>query len=1101
MQSSSAERFSLKYRHSSSTIAMLVVGAVCLVVGCTGTPVDETVRPSEDRGDDVSEDLSGELPSVSWEQPTESPSQFGPLLVDAGGDAYRPDIPVEEPTDTDMPPEPELELLSIVPASGPTEGGTDIVIVGRRFTPLTDVFLAGELCLDIDFIDDTKIFCSTPPNSTGRATVKAVDADEQVALEGAFEYFAPVLLSAIEPSSGPSSGGMPTELTGTGFTANTRVSIGGRVGSFIEVLDERTIRFSTPPGEPGLQTVRVSNENGLDSAEDAFRYYEPLSIRSVRPAVGHAAGGDVVEIWGSGFSDSGELRTYFGLLESETEVLSDTVIRAVTPPGPAGHSVDVEVISAENGEIVMPQGFLFLAPEAESGLVSIVPASGSSDGGYPVVLSGFGVDEVSDGGGVWFGDEPAEIVDRGESYLVVTAPANEPGSVDVTVELEGGASTLTDGFTYLVGIRIDSIDPAEGDVEGDTAFTISGSGFVAGSRVLFGGLPATDVEVTSTLITGRTPVGVPGFVDVVVMAPGGLTGSLPDGFRYTVDMEVFGFSPPSGSVAGGTRVVIRGSGFVAPLIVTFGEVTATDIAVLDSASLAVYTPPHEAEFVNIEVSQGEEIEVAPGRFLYYDPSSIDWGSWGEEILGSVNVTVISDQGVPLPDAYVQLNIRGESVYGAVTDANGQVTISGPDLRGEQTVSATRMGFNSATVQSVNASNITVVLSCVPDGQCFSADACRDGFVCTCGPPFMAPGICLLDRYCGIEIETQEQFDAICLSSYEAPPLGVITGHLTGLHKIVDPEPHERIMGTVVTTQPHPFIRSSISPGNGNTLEDDGPYTLQSQVGEIALVAICGVQNDEEHIFTPMWMGVKRGLFIIEGTTYEIDIECNIRLSEEITIKAVNPPLLPPDGPDTLRHRPWLHFGSEGYYGFTEFEAGTDDTVTSCCYPPLVDDLAGVEYAVVGGAYRGYGSPRSIALIDGLRDPNEVFVLPEFTPIALLTTPARSEPFLGRFLEWVLTSDATPDYYELDIVDARDPRTVYWSVLVPGDQTLVNLPYWPEGTSSGAFPATTMLLIMRAVNAISFDFDNFGANDFTFMNRRSYSIQYYVLDNSGESPPG
>ena len=1089
------------HRHTKTRLTLLFVGAVCVLGGCRGTSPDPSEVPSS-RDDDAAAADSPTDPTTSyWENGPEVGGQWGPLNLDAGLDAHnRPEVPIEEPTEPVFPPESDLEILSIVPASGPTGGGTSVIIVGRRFTARTDVFFGGEICAEIDVIDDTKIFCTTPPNPAGRATVKAIDDSDEVSLEGAFEYFAPVHFSHIEPDSGPSTGGMPVEIRGGGFTSNTAVSIGGRLGSTIEVLDDRTIRLLTPPGEPGWQTIRISNENGLDTVNDVFRYFQPISLGSVRPGVGAAAGGDTVEIFGIGFSDSGDVQAYFGLLEADVEAVSDTVLLATTPPGPAGTAADVEVVSDANGEYVLHDGFYYLAADAAPGIALIVPDSGATGGGYPVVLSGLGLHEVIDGG-VWFGDHPAEIVDRGDNYLVVTAPAGAPGAVNVLVQFDAGPSAYADGFTYLAGIDIYTIDPAEGDISGGTPFVIAGEGFDPRSRVLFGGLPASELEITPTTIAGRTPVGVPGPTDVVVSAPGGVTGTLPRGFLYTVDMQVLGFSPASGSIAGGTVVVIRGAGFVDPLTVTFGEIEAAEVTLHDSASLSARTPPHEPQFVNVAVTRGEEVEVSPGRFLYYDPASIDWGSWGEEILGSVNVTVISDQGIPLPDAYVQLNIRGESVLSGVTDANGQVTISGPDLRGGQTVSATRLGFNSATVQSVNASNITVVLSCVPDGQCFAPTDCRDGFDCTCGPPFQAPGMCLVERFCGTEIQTQEQFDAMCVSEYEEPPLGVITGQLTGLHKIVDPEPYERIMGTVVTTQPHPFISSSISAGSGNSMEDDGPYTLQSRVGEIALVAMCGVQNDEENVFTPMWIGVRRGLFIVEGMTYEIDIECDIRLTEELTIKAVNPPFHPPDGPDNLRHRPWLHFGSEGYYGFTEIKAETDEIVTACCYPPLTGDLAGVEYSVVGGAYRGYGSPRSIALVDGLRSTEDVFVLPEFTPVVILTTPASGEPLLGRYLEWGLTSDALPDYYDLDITDARDPRTVYWSVLVPGEETMVNLPYWPAGTSSGIFPPTTMLLIVRAVNAISFDFDNFGANDFSFMNRRSYSIQYYLLDNSGDVPPG
>ena len=64
--------------------------------------------------------------------------------------------------------------------------------------------------------------------------------------------------------------------------------------------------------------------------------------------------------------------------------------------------------------------------------------------------------------------------------------------------------------------------------------TITGTNFVAGATVTFGGTAATNVVVTSgTTITATTPAGSAGAVTVAVTI-GGQTGSLTGGFTYTV---------------------------------------------------------------------------------------------------------------------------------------------------------------------------------------------------------------------------------------------------------------------------------------------------------------------------------------------------------------------------------------------------------------------------------------------------------------------------------------------------------------------------------------------------------------------------------------
>ena len=567
-----------------------------------------------------------------------------------------------------------------------------------------------------------------------------------------------------------------------------------------------------------------------------------------------------------------------------------------------------------------------------------------------------------------------------------------------------------------------------------------------------------------------------------------------DGFLYTQEVEIHGVTPTKGAVAGGTWVVVRGTGFIEPLSLTFDGVEATAVTVLDSATLSARTPRHPEGYVSIAVTIGEgEPVVAPFRFLYYDPLSITGGSWGDEILGAVNVTVLSDNGSPLPEAFVQLSVRADAVYAGSTDENGQVTLSGPDLIGPQTVTATRLGFSSSTVQAVNAENITIILSCVPENMCGSSADCREGFVCTCGPPFGPIGICLVDNYCGIEIETQEQYDEMCVPEFNSGPFGVITGHLSGVHKVADPDAGERIMGMVVTTDPHPFQPTPIPSGSGNVLENDGEYTLRSRLGEISLVAVCGIYNDFTETFSAKYIGVRRGLFIVEGEVYDVDIECDIKLDVPLTIKSVNPPLAP-GGPDILRHMVYLHFGSEGYFGgFTPIK-GTVDTLTDCCFAPLEGELAGLDYYVLGGAYTGTQAPSSRAILEGVTAIDDVIVLPEFMPVPELVVPVEGGTLIERYFEWRLRTDAVPDFYYLFIEDANEIQ--YWDVFVPGDQSTVNLPLWPDDAAVGIFPPGQLLLIVYAVDAFSFDYDQFDFNDFSLSNWESFSINGFVFNNPG-----
>jgi IPT/TIG domain-containing protein len=110
-----------------------------------------------------------------------------------------------------------------------------------------------------------------------------------------------------------------------------------------------------------------------------------------------------------------------------------------------------------------------------------------------------------------------------------------------------------------------AVAPTYGATAGGTPVTITGSGFAAGTTVMFGAAPATEVAVVDAgTITAMTPASVNGWVDVLVSVPGGATLSLPGGFTYadatapdataTITIMPAGNSPKAVLVAAGARV-------------------------------------------------------------------------------------------------------------------------------------------------------------------------------------------------------------------------------------------------------------------------------------------------------------------------------------------------------------------------------------------------------------------------------------------------------------------------------------------------------------------------------------------------------------------
>src|SRR5439155_17043492 len=133
----------------------------------------------------------------------------------------------------------------------------------------------------------------------------------------------------------------------------------------------------------------------------------------------------------------------------------------------------------------------------------------------------------------------AGAVVNSPTQITVPSPATvTPGAVDVTVTNTAGtsATSASDLFTYqAVQPAITSLNPTSGQTGGGTTVTITGTNFITGATVDFGGVAATGVVVNSaTSITAVSPATVtPGAVHVHVTTSGGTSAEVAgDQFTY-----------------------------------------------------------------------------------------------------------------------------------------------------------------------------------------------------------------------------------------------------------------------------------------------------------------------------------------------------------------------------------------------------------------------------------------------------------------------------------------------------------------------------------------------------------------------------------------
>ncbi len=150
---------------------------------------------------------------------------------------------------------------------------------------------------------------------------------------------------------------------------------------------------------------------------------------------------------------------------------------------------------------------------------------------------------------------------------------------------------------------VSNVNPASGPASGGTGVTITGTNFVDGATVTFGGVSGTGVTFQNAgTLTATTPSHAAGPVDVSVINPDGGSGALTDGFRYNALPTVTGVNPASGVVSGGTVVTITGTNFVDGATVTFGGVSGTGVTFQNASTLTATTPSHAAGQVDVTVT-------------------------------------------------------------------------------------------------------------------------------------------------------------------------------------------------------------------------------------------------------------------------------------------------------------------------------------------------------------------------------------------------------------------------------------------------------------------------------------------------------------------
>lgn len=568
-------------------------------------------------------------------------------------------------------------FTSITPNSGSTAGGTIVNIVGSRFSnhsSLPTVLVGGNVCYGVTYTSATQISCTTSAHSLGVVDVSVENASGlEVSATNAFTFQASPSLSSISPNSGIITGGTTVTLSGAGFSAlgaGPSVTIGGVSCGGVTFISSNTLTCVTSSvGSAGFYNVVVQNDDGQSaSLTNAFQYQQQPVIGGVAPSFGPLAGGTMISISGSNFSNFGgdPVITVDGNVCTDFDFISSTSLTCTLPAGVAG-AVDVEVTHVNGLVATATNGYTY---QDVPTFTSITPNYGDDAGGTVVTIVGANFSSLGGNPNVTLGGNPCAIGSIVPGTITCTTAAHAAGAVDLEITLSDGQSLLETGvYTYQAVPTISAVAPVGGVLAGGDVVSITGTNFSdlgADPVVTVNGVICASVTFnSSTSLDCTTAAGVLGVGDVVVTNADSQSVTATNAFEYRDDPTVVSVAPIFGAQGGGDLLTITGTDFsdhTAMPVVSVGGVACTGVSYVSDTEITCTTGAAMASG-NVDVvvtnASGQD---ATGVGIF-------------ESLPAIEITSVTPVGGPLAGTGT-LAIVGANI--SATGTGPTVTVGGVD---------------------------------------------------------------------------------------------------------------------------------------------------------------------------------------------------------------------------------------------------------------------------------------------------------------------------------------------------------------------------------------------------------------------------------------
>ena len=522
-------------------------------------------------------------------------------------------------------------LTSLAPTSATVGGAAfTLTLTGTGFVAGATVNFGSSPAITPSSVTSTQVVATIPAADIAAGTVNVTVTNPAGGGTSNAQTFTINNPAATATSLSPTSttvGGTAFTLTvnGTGFVSTSVVKFNGaaKTTTFVGATQLTAAITAADIATAGTATVTVTNPapGGGTSGNLSFTINgaSAPALTSVAPATATVGGaGFALTMSGTGFVAGATVNFGTGPAITPSSVTSTQIVATIPAADIAtAGTVNVTVTNPAGGGTSNAQTFTINNPAPTA--TSLSPTSATAGGAaFTLTVNGIGFVSASVVKFNGAAKSTTFVTATQLSAAITAADIATAGTATVTVTnpAPGGGPSGNLSFTINAASAptLTSLTPNSATAAGGAfTLTLTGTGFVAGATVNFGGNPAiTPSSVTSTQIVASIPaadIATGGTANVTVTNPppgGGISSAQ----TFTINNPApttSSLSPTSATAGGaGFPLTVNGTGFVSGSIVKFNGVakatsfvgstqitaaiTAADIATAGPVSVTVTNP-------------------------------------------------------------------------------------------------------------------------------------------------------------------------------------------------------------------------------------------------------------------------------------------------------------------------------------------------------------------------------------------------------------------------------------------------------------------------------------------------------------------------------